>query len=72
VRYGTPNYAALRIDTPTEILRGASDESEMGVFQHLHQAQRLENLATVVDEYLRFGLEAGALFAPQLPPPPSP
>ena len=72
VRYGTPNYAALRTDTPTEILGGASDESEMGVFQHLHQAQRLENLATVVDEYLRFGLEAGALFAPQLPPPPSP
>ena len=34
----------------------------MGVWNLLQQAQREANLALVLDEYLRFGLEATALF----------
>jgi hypothetical protein len=46
---------------PQEIDRGADDGSEMGIFHDLYQPQRLSNLATRLDEYLRVGLEAGIL-----------
>ncbi len=58
-RYGDPGYAQLGSECPVEITTGAEDESEMGVFQFLHQPQREANLRAAVDEYLRFGLEAG-------------
>jgi hypothetical protein len=61
-RYGDPGYAQLSTDCPPEIAAGASDGSEMGVFGMLHQPQRLANLRTALDEYLRFGLEAGIFF----------
>lgn len=59
LRYGTPPYAQLTTTTPPQILRGADDESEMGVFHHLYGAQRLANLRIRLDEYLRVGLLAG-------------
>ena len=34
----------------------------MGAFNLLRQAQRKKNLLTNLDEYLRFGLEAGIFF----------
>jgi hypothetical protein len=45
------------------VRRGADDEAEMGVFRHLHQPQREAYLRARLDDYLRFGLEAGLLFA---------
>jgi hypothetical protein len=63
LRYGDPGYAQLRPDTPDAIRRGAGDESEMGVTHHLYQPQREENLRRRLDEYLRFGLSAGLIFA---------
>jgi hypothetical protein len=58
-RYGQPAYAQLSIPCAEEIKTGAEDGSEMGAFCMLQQPQREANLRTALDEYLRFGLEAG-------------
>lgn len=63
LRYGRPAYCQLRHSTPVEIRTGADDESEMGVFHQLYQPQRETNLRVRLDEYLRFGLEAGIFYA---------
>jgi hypothetical protein len=60
--FGDPAYAQLTRTTPDEIRTGGSDGSEMGVHFHLHQPQREANLRLGLDEYLRFGLEAGLVF----------
>ena len=62
-RYGDPDYCQLHLLCAPEITRGADDESEMGAFYHLHTPQRINNLRTRLNEYLRFGLEAGIFFA---------
>jgi hypothetical protein len=62
VRYGEPGYAQLSLMCPEEITTGAEDEDEMGAFNFLQQAQRMKNLQASLDEYLRFGLEAGIFF----------
>jgi hypothetical protein len=62
-RYGQPEYAQLGSTCPGEIRTGASDEAEMGAFNFLQQPQREANLRANLDEYLRFGLEAGIYFA---------
>jgi hypothetical protein len=61
--YGTPAYGQLASSTPLEILRGADDESEMGVFHHLYGAQRETNLRIRLAEYLRVSLRAGIFYA---------
>jgi hypothetical protein len=61
-RYGDPGYAQLDRGCTLELRLGAEDESEMGAFHFLHQPQREANLRAAVDEYLRFGLEAGLFF----------
>lgn len=63
LRFGDPAYAQLRTSTPDAIRRGADDESEMGVTHLLYTPQREANLALRLDEYLRFGLEAGFFYA---------
>jgi hypothetical protein len=62
LRYGTPDYAQLRGSCPVQIRAGASDESEMGAFHDLFQPQRETNLKVRLEEYLRFGLEAGHFY----------
>lgn len=62
MRYGDPDYCQLSPRCPREISRGADDESEMGVFHDLFQPQRESHLRTRLEEYLRFGLEAGILY----------
>ena len=52
----------LRRAAPEEIRRGASDEGEMGAWHLLFQPQRETNLRIRLEEYLRFGLEAGVFF----------
>ena len=61
-RYGDPGYGQLHTSCPEQIRTGADDGSEMGAFHHLKQPQREANLSTALDEYLRFGLEAGILY----------
>jgi len=59
--FGQPGFAQLSLRCATEITTGAEDGSEMGVFSFLQQPQRRANLLTALDEYLRFGLEAGMI-----------
>jgi hypothetical protein len=61
VRYGEPDYGQLARNCPPEITTGAEDEGEMGAFHFLQQTHRLRSLRILLDEYLRFGLEAGIL-----------
>jgi hypothetical protein len=61
-RYGDPGYAQLNARCAVEIRQGADDEAEMGAFHDLFQPQRETNLRVRLDEYLRFGLEAGIIY----------
>jgi ribonuclease I len=61
-RYGDSGYCQLRQSTSDKIRRGAHDESEMGVLHGLYQPQRETNLRVRMEEYLRFGLEAGLIY----------
>jgi hypothetical protein len=60
--YGEPGYAQLKLTVPSEITTGADDGAEMGAFRFLQQPQREANLYSSLDEYLRFGLEAGIIY----------
>ena len=60
--YGDPAYAQLDLRCREEIRTGAEDGSEMGVFSHLKQPQREGNIRVGLNEYLRFGMEAGIFF----------
>ena len=62
-RYGTPTYCQLADNCAEEIKRGASDESEMGVFHDLYQPQKATNLRVRLDEYTPAGMEAGIIYA---------
>jgi hypothetical protein len=62
LRYGTPTYCQLAQTCADEIVRGASDESEMGAFHDLFQPQRAANLQARLDEYTPAGLEVGILY----------
>lgn len=62
LHYGDPGYCQLRQVTSDKIRRGAHDESEMGVLHGLYQPQRETNLQVRLEEYLRFGLEAGLIY----------
>jgi hypothetical protein len=63
LRYGDPGYMQLRRSTHAAIRTGADDESEMGVTHELYGPQRETNLRIRLDEYLRYGLEAGFFYA---------
>jgi hypothetical protein len=62
-RYGTPDYCQLALSCPDEILRGAEDESEMGVYHHLFQPQRTTNLRIRLTEYVPAGVDVALIFA---------
>ncbi len=61
--FGQPGYCQLAQSCPKEIREGADDGSEMGAFHDLYQPQRENNLRVRLEEYLRFGLEAGIFYA---------
>ena len=63
LRYGDAGYCQLSERTAVEIRQGADDQAEMGAFHDLYQPQRKANLRARLDEYLRFGLEAGIFYA---------
>jgi len=62
-RYGTPTYCQLAQSCAVEITRGAEDESEMGVFHNLYQAQRLANLRIRLQQYTPAGADVGIILA---------
>jgi hypothetical protein len=61
--YGAVDYCRLHDACPRELRCGASDRGEMGAYHDLHAPQRVAGLRVRLDEYLRFGLEAGLIFA---------
>lgn len=63
VRYGTPTYCRLALACAPEIVRGAEDESEMGVFHDLYQPQRAANLRQRLDEFSPAGADSGIVYA---------
>ena len=62
MRYGSPVYCQLGFSCPEEIMRGADDESEMGVFHDLFQPQRAINLRARLDEFTPAGMETGIIY----------
>jgi hypothetical protein len=62
-RYGEPGYCELHVRCPQQIKEGGDDEAEMGGFHELYEPQRETNLRVRLDEFLRFGLEAGIFYA---------
>lgn len=62
-RFRDPEYCQLSAFCPSEIRQGADDEAEMGAFHDLFEPQRETHLRLRLDEYLRFGLEAGIFYA---------
>ena len=63
LRYGRPAYAQFGRSCPSELRAGADDEAEMGAFHDVFAPQRERDLRIRLQEYLRFGLEAGILYA---------
>ncbi|MGH8720343.1 MAG: hypothetical protein ACREU4_00055 [Burkholderiales bacterium] len=61
-RYGDPGYGQLELRCAMQIRTGAESGAEMGAFEFLKQPQREANLRDALDEYLRFGLEAGLFY----------
>ena len=59
VRYGTPSYAQLASDCAAEIVEGADDRSEMGVFHDLYAPQRAAGLRGRLDDFTPAGTDAG-------------
>src|SRR5262249_9857800 len=63
IRYGAPGYCQLAQTCAQEIVRGADDESEMGVFHDLFQPQRYANLSARLEEYMPAGMDVGIIIA---------
>jgi hypothetical protein len=59
LRYGTPDYARLAVGCAEEILRGADDRSEMGVFHDLFEPQRRSNLEVRLYEHVPVAADVG-------------
>jgi hypothetical protein len=63
VRYADPGYAQLDIhNTPKEILEGADNQQEIGVFNFLNHASRINNFKSSLSKYLPFGKEIETLY----------
>lgn len=60
--YGTPTYARLTRSNVAEIMRGAEDEAELGVFHDLFEPQRAANLQARLDEYMPAGYDVGIIY----------
>ncbi|MFW6354787.1 MAG: hypothetical protein ACOC3I_10425, partial [Verrucomicrobiota bacterium] len=63
LRLAHPGYGQLRSRCPRQLREGAEDEAAMGATHDLYEPQRLTNLRIRLEEYLRFGLEAGVFLA---------
>jgi hypothetical protein len=57
-----PAYAQLSRTAAVELRAGAEDGAEIGAFCFLRQPQRQAQLRTLIDEYVRFGLEVGLFY----------
>lgn len=60
--FGNPAYAQLRPNASFELRHGGEDGNEIGVYNSLRQSDRLASLATVLDEFLPWGMNARVSF----------
>lgn len=60
-RYGDPEYARLADHSDPAVLRGAHDESEMGVFHDLYTPQRMARLRDMLREFVPADAEVGVI-----------
>jgi hypothetical protein len=60
-RYGDPEYARLADHCNPAVLRGAHDESEMGVFHDLFTPQRMTRLRDMLREFVPADAEVGVI-----------
>jgi hypothetical protein len=63
-RLADPEYALLPANASSAVRRGADDEGEMGAFHLTALPRREAHLRARLEEFLRFGLEAGVFFIP--------
>jgi hypothetical protein len=64
LNYGQAGYGQLSLLTPAVIRSGADDESEPGAGHASGESRREAHLRVRLEEYLRFGLEAGLFHQP--------
>jgi len=64
LNHGEAGYGQLSMRTPDAIRSGADDESEPGVGHDSAESRRESHLRVRIEEYLRFGLEAGLFHEP--------
>jgi hypothetical protein len=62
VDYSHPDYARLADHCPNEILQGADDEGEMGVYHNEFYSQRAAHLRQRVAEFVPAGSDAEIIF----------
>ena len=62
IKYGNPGYGQLSESCSIEIVRGAKDGLEIGVFNSLHQPMREESLKRVIKDHLPANMEAGIFY----------
>ncbi len=62
-RYGHASYPALGLHCAQEILEGADDGAEIGMFHDLFQPQRFANVRARLEEFTPAGMDAGVLIA---------
>ncbi len=58
-RYGEAGYAQLDREAARELAGGGEEGSEIGGFSFLEEPRRRAQLQTLLEEYLRFGMDAG-------------
>jgi hypothetical protein len=63
MRYGAPAYCRLAPSCAPEIVTGADDDSEMGVFHDLYAPQRAASLRARLNEYTPAGTDTGIIYA---------
>lgn len=60
-RFGDPAYGQLHLLTPEEITRGGESGTEMGAYESLKAAHRLDNIASRALEYSPAGTRTGTI-----------
>lgn len=62
LKFSDADYCQLHKHCAKEILEGAEKGAEMGVYYNHFQPMKLSSLKSLLNEYLRFGMEAGIFF----------
>jgi hypothetical protein len=67
-QYGQPGYFELSLESSPELLRGAEDESEIGVYHDLFDPQRRAAIEARLQEYTPADMQSAVIYADDLHP----